>query len=111
MPLQRRKASGQVAEHGIAETGLCELDVEHAHLGRVAGVDPATEAGREQLAPEARAEEGLPGAHGSGDGFPLGDEPRVVGIVARAHRTAHHDHCVELAPVGKRLSLIELNRM
>jgi hypothetical protein len=33
----------------------------------------------------------------------------VVGVVARAHRAAHDDHRVELAPVGKRLDLVELD--
>ena len=34
----------------------------------------------------------------------------MVGVVAGAHRPAHRQHRVELAPVGKRLALVDLDR-
>jgi hypothetical protein len=109
VPLERRKARGETAEHRVFSPSVRQVHVEHADLGGRSGIHARPEARREQLAPQAGAEEGQARAHGLAYAAALGHEPRVVRVVARAHRAAHHNHAVELAPVGKRLALVQLH--
>ena len=77
---------------------------------RSIGVHARAERRGQQLHAEADAEERAPGLDRLADQPLLGAEPGMLGVVAGAHRPAHRQHRVELAPVGQRLALVELDR-
>ena len=87
----------------------CHWSVGKSDLGRRAGIDRGAEGGREQLRAEADAPDGVPGPRRRGDRALLLDQPRVRVLLVGAHRPAHDDQAVELAPVGQRLALVELH--
>ena len=58
----------------------------------------------EQLRPETDPPDRVAGARRLGDDALLLGQPRMRIVLVGAHRTAHHDHPVELAPVGRRFA-------
>ena len=78
--------------------------------GSVARIDTRAERRGEQLHPEADAPVGRSRSHGLADRAASPSvEPGQLRVVVRGHRPAHGHDGVELAPVGKRLALVELD--
>ena len=102
--------SSRPANSGSARPSAVSSTVEQADLRPLGRVDAGAERRRQQLHPEADAEERPAGLDRLAHQLALGREPRVVGVVAGAHRPAHRQHRVELAPVGQRLALVDLDR-
>ena len=111
-PCHCRETSGSSipANSGSVAALVGELDLEQPDLGPLGRVDAGAERRGEQLDPEADAEERPAALDRLAHQPLLGGEPGMVGVVAGAHRPAHRQHRVELAPVGKRLPLVDLDR-
>ena len=107
VPLERQQLARQPGEHRIDRRGVAERDREDPDLGRGSGIHARAEASGQQLRPEAGAEERHAGANRVGDQQLLRREP--FEWVVDAHRTAHRDDRVELAPVRKPLARIDLD--
>ena len=73
------------------------------------GIDPRSERGRQQLHAETDAPVRRPRAHGVADRTLLLRQPGEGRVVVDGHRTAHRHDRVEPAPVGERITLVELD--
>ena len=110
MPLQRDQRLGHPGEQRMRAALVGQLDRQQPDLGAVRHRPHlGAERGRQQLHPEADAEERLAVVDRLPHQLLLGAKPRVLGLVVGAHRPAHRQHRVELAPVRQRLALVELD--
>src|SRR5437764_1146975 len=97
----------EAAEHRIPPSVRREEHLTRAELGLRTEVDTRTECGRKELRAETDAEVRDAGEHGLADRALLVDEPRELLFLPHAHRTAHHEEEVVVAPVGERLALLQ----
>jgi len=111
VPLEGHEFVRRLAEHGIGASLARHAHRQQSDLGLRPRIHARSERGREELDAEAHAPVRRPGANGLADECLLYGQPRLVGLVVDGHRAAHGDDRVELAPVGERLALVELDPM
>src|SRR5712691_10823555 len=81
VPLKREELARKPGQKGISGRRVRKEDRQQPDLGLRARVDPGAEARRQELGPEAGAEEGSPGPDHFRDEALLPDEPGLVGLV------------------------------
>jgi hypothetical protein len=109
VPLERGEGARRVAEDRVAGGCGCQLDGQEADLGPLPLVDPRAERGGQELRPEADAPDRHVGLDRLAQQPLLVTEPWMTRVLVGAHRAAHHHDRRELAPVGQRLALVELD--
>ena len=111
MPLQRDEPVVEAREQRVVTPLVGELDLEQADLRALGRVHAARRARPRAAARRGRRRgTGVPASTASRTSRRSAREPRVLGVVAGAHRSAHRQHRVELAPVRQRLALVDLDR-
>jgi hypothetical protein len=106
-----RSSCGSSAKRGVGGRRVRKTDRQEPDLGLGAWVDPGAEARGEELGSEAGAEKRNARPNRLGDEALLSHEPGMLQLVVHAHRTAHGDDEVELAPRWQGLALVELDTM
>ena len=109
VPLEHRERVAQPCHHRVGATSGRQLDLEQAELRRRAVVGAPADGGREQLRSEAHPQAGDATGGGAGEEGPFGRQPRVEVILVRPHRSAHGDDEIEAAPIGQRLTRLDLD--
>ncbi len=110
VPLERRERLRGVAEDRVAGCRGGQLDAAAARPPpRRPGYTRAPSAAASSWAPRQTPQTGCPARAASPIARFSASEPRVRVLLVGAHRPAHDDQPVELAPVGQRLALVELH--
>ena len=108
MPLERRASSGAAREDGVGERLRGQRDREQPDLRRGPGVDRPPRLAASSCAPRQAPQNGVPARTASAISALL-LASQAVDLVVDAHRAAHRDDRLELAPVGQRVAVVELD--